>query len=340
MPTPVNKERVTAPPLQEFANASAAILSLAPDYPIYCLRPHVITNTARRFIALFPGTVMYAIKCNPHWRVVDALLHAGIRDFDVASLPEIAQVNACYQGAQSHFMHPVKSRRAIREAYTKYGVRGFSIDHPTELEKIVQETSGENVRLFVRVKTPSLSASLYNLSEKFGAEPWLAAELLTQARSLGYRVGLAFHVGSQCLAPEAYGVGLNLVAEVADRANIVPEWIDVGGGFPVEYPGLKVPPLEHYMEEIRQGLSRLGFGDSVRIYSEPGRALVAAGCSLLTQVLLRKDYTLYINDGVHGGLAELLDSKYELRSPACTKRFAGETQQPKIHDFRSDLRFL
>ena len=45
---------------------------------------------------------------------------------------------------------------------------------------------------------------------------------------------------------------------------------------------------------------------------EPGRALVASGCTLLTQVQLRKENKLYINDGVYQSLSETLMGKMKL----------------------------
>ena len=59
------------------------------------------------------------------------------------------------------------------------------------------------------------------------------------------------------------------------------------------------------------------------MWCEPGRALVAAGASLVVRVELRKDNFLYINDGVYGSLSDL---KYAgLRFPdacpeACRRR--------------------
>jgi ornithine decarboxylase len=38
---------------------------------------------------------------------------------------------------------------------------------------------------------------------------------------------------------------------------------------------------------------------------EPGRALIAEGLSLITQVILRKGESLYLNDGVYGSFDEL-----------------------------------
>ncbi|MGH8597498.1 MAG: type III PLP-dependent enzyme, partial [Gammaproteobacteria bacterium] len=64
---------------------------------------------------------------------------------------------------------------------------------------------------------------------------------------------------------------------------------------------------------IREALAALAFPSAVEIFCEPGRALVADACSLLTQVLLRKGERLYLNDGIYGSLAEMFLSN--LRMP-------------------------
>ena len=45
---------------------------------------------------------------------------------------------------------------------------------------------------------------------------------------------------------------------------------------------------------------------------EPGRGLVASGCTLLAQIQLRKDNKLYINDGIYQSLSETLLGKMKL----------------------------
>ncbi|MDJ0747434.1 MAG: type III PLP-dependent enzyme [Xenococcaceae cyanobacterium MO_167.B27] len=295
-----------------FSDALSLVETLKPDYSIYCLRPQILADTAKRFIELFPGKVMYAVKCNPHPLVLDALCQGGINRFDVASASEVAQIGDTYPNAQIYFMHPVKSRPAIRMAYWEYGVRHFAVDHYNELQKILEETGGKDLTIVVRIKTPPSEGSLYHLAKKFGAETVAAANLMQQAAKVGCKVGITFHVGSQCIEPQAYSKALDMVGEVMEISGIQPVCIDVGGGFPVAYPGIDIPPLEDYMTEIERGLERVNPTPEVEIFAEPGRALVAAGCSLLTHVQLRKQEQLFINDGVYGALSELLDSKNSL----------------------------
>ena len=72
---------------RQFDDVHSMVQALRPSYPVYCLRPHVIRQTAQRFLELFPGRVLYAVKCNPHPSVLSALYDAGIRHFDTAPAP-------------------------------------------------------------------------------------------------------------------------------------------------------------------------------------------------------------------------------------------------------------
>ncbi|MGH6917077.1 MAG: type III PLP-dependent enzyme, partial [Geminicoccaceae bacterium] len=295
--------------------------ALRPDCPVFCIRPAVIAAAAASFRKHFPGKVLYAVKCNPHPLVLAALRRGGIRHYDVASLPEIALVKSQHEGSALYFMHPVKRRSSIKEAFDRFGVRHFAVDHGDELDKVIEET-GEGLTITVRIETARRADSFYDFSDKFGAGVGEAADLLRTAAGLGCRTGLGFHVGSQCLEPRAFGEALDRAGEVMARAGVRPDCIDVGGGFPASYPGLDAPPLEHFVATIRAGLERIGAGPDVELLAEPGRALVASGCSLLTQVQLRKGDRLFLNDGIFGCLSEQIDCDYRL--PTAVFRSNGE----------------
>ncbi len=297
----------------EFANVQEVIAALAPSYPVYCLRPTVLARNARRFMALFPGQVLYAVKCNPHPLVLDTLYQAGIRAFDTASLPEIALIAERYRDARPYYMHPVKSRAAIQAAHAVYGVRDFMIDHRNELDKVLAEITDRNLTVFVRLKTPTDPTTVYDLSSKFGCDPVTGATLMQAIAQAGCRAGLAFHVGSQCGTPDSWRLALELVGETIRAARVLPVAIDVGGGFPAEYTTYPVPPLEAYMTVIEEGLTALALPPEVEFLAEPGRALVANACSLLVQIQLRKEDSLYLNDGMFGSLSEMALSR--LRMP-------------------------
>ena len=304
-----------------YPDVQSVAAALQPSYPVYCLRPDILTASARRFMAAFPGTVLYAVKCNPHPLVLDALYRGGIRHFDTASLTEIAQICESYNDAHAYFMHPVKGRAVIKAAYSVYGTRHFVVDHPDELQKVLDETGGRDLTIVVRLETPPSDNTLIHLAAKFGASQDVAVDLLRAADAAGCRTGVAFHVGSQCRDPRAYETAMGIVGEVIDRAGVTPVCLDVGGGFPAAYLNMPVPPPEDFMDAIRRGAKAIGLSSTVELMAEPGRALVASGCSLLVQVQLRKDDQLYINDGIYGSLSELVQVAIEL--PARLIRLDG-----------------
>jgi ornithine decarboxylase len=283
-----------------------SILSLRPDVPVHCLRPAVFEARAKRFVEAFPGNVLYAVKCNPDPQVLQSLWAGGVRHFDAASIGEVRLVRGLLPKAGVHFMHPIKTRGAIREAYFRHRIRDFVLDSTSELAKIVEETSqgpgrASDLGLFVRLALPP-GGALWDLSGKFGAEPDDAVRLLRLARMSAKTLGLCFHVGSQCIDPAAYERGLALAKKVILESGVNVEVIDIGGGFPVAYPDLTPPPLADFMAAIQRGIDDLPF--ACEIWCEPGRALVAPGGSLVVQVQARREDFLYINDGIYGGLSD------------------------------------
>ena len=293
-------------------SVDALVAAEQPADPLHCLRPRLIAATARTFLAAFPGEVMYAVKCNPEPRVLRALWAGGVRQFDCASPAEVALVRQMFgAGATIRYMHPVKARPAIRDAYRQHLVRDFALDSADELEKILAETpqmalvgrrAARGLGLHVRLALPK-GAAVYDLSGKFGAAPDEAARLLAAARPRAERLGLCFHVGSQTMDARAFRQALTIAGEVIARSGVKVDVLDVGGGFPVSYPDLLPPTLEAYVAAIAAGVEEAGL-TGLQLWAEPGRALVAAGVSVVVQVQLRRGDTLFINDGIYGSLSD------------------------------------
>jgi ornithine decarboxylase len=179
--------------------------------------------------------------------------------------------------------------------------------------------------LMVRLSTPETQAT-FHLSDKFGATPEQAAELLRCAVTKGARAGLCFHVGSQCITTGAYADALCVTNAVLRDAGVEIECLDVGGGFPATYEGVSPPPLADFLEVIRDGVSALDLPADCVLMCEPGRALVAAGMSVVTRVLLRKASAVYLNDGIYGTLGGTAPA---LRYPTRVIRPAGQAAGEK-----------
>lgn len=290
--------------LPRFASVEQIIEKTRPADPTYVIFPDKFRVAAERFLKDFPGDALYAIKANPHPHVLDQVWAAGIRHFDTASLPEVAMVKDRFPDAVCHFMAPVRAVNSAKIAFEKYGVCDYVIDCDYELEKLLGEVKQvKKLRVFVRIATP-LGGAVLELSSKFGTTQEDAARLLKRVKEAGAAPCLTFHVGSQCLSPFSYAQAIEMARRTAQMAGISIAALDIGGGFPGPYSGNDVPPYHWYFDTIKEALNTLT-DPTIPVLCEPGRALIAEGVSLITQVVLRKGGSLYLNDGVYGSFDEL-----------------------------------
>tara|TARA_B110000881_G_scaffold123738_1_gene108688 strand:+ start:13 stop:924 length:912 start_codon:yes stop_codon:yes gene_type:complete len=199
-------------------------------------------------------------------------------------------------------MHTVKSRESINQAYFKYNIKAFSLDTKDELIKIIESTNhAKDLDLFVRVSVSNEHAEI-DLSKKFGALTSEAIGLVRLTKQYAKKIGLSFHVGSQCMHPISYAKGITEISNIIKKTKIIPDYINVGGGFPTIYPDLIPQSLDNYFKEIKKNLQNLKLNKMPEIICEPGRAIVAESGSTVVRVNLRKKQKLYINDGTYGTL--------------------------------------
>tara|TARA_Y100000994_G_scaffold119462_1_gene98212 strand:+ start:613 stop:1791 length:1179 start_codon:yes stop_codon:yes gene_type:complete len=288
--------------MEKFKTVEKLVNQLRPDEPIYCIRKTSIQVASKFFQNNFPGKVLYAVKTNPHPLVIKTIIDSGIKNFDVASINEIKAIREIDKSVKCSYMHTVKSRESIKEAYFNYGVKTFSLDSKDELIKIIESTGqAKDLELFVRVAVSNEHAEI-DLSKKFGALTSEATGLLRLTKQYAKKIGLSFHVGSQCMHPISYSKGIKEIGNIIKRTKIIPDYINVGGGFPTIYPDLIPQSIESYFNEIQDALKNLKLENLPEIICEPGRAIVAESGSTIVRVNLRKKQKLYINDGTYGTL--------------------------------------
>ena len=288
--------------MQKFKSVDELVNQLKPTEPVYCIRRNSIRLASKFFQNKFPGKILYAVKTNPHPVILQTLLDSGIKHYDVASIKEIETIKNLNPEVECSYMHTVKSREDIKEAYFKYNIKTFALDTKDELIKIIESTNhAKDLRLFVRVSVSNEHAEI-DLSKKFGAITSEAAGLLRLGKQYAYKLGLSFHVGSQCMHPISYAKGISEIGNIIKRTKIVPDIINVGGGFPTIYPDLVPQSMQSYFDEISKGLKNLKLQKLPEIICEPGRSLVAESGSTIVRVNLRKKQKLYINDGTYGTL--------------------------------------
>ena len=315
----------------KFKTVNELVNSLQPDYPVYCIRLNEIKKSVKFFKENFPGKILYAVKTNPNEKIIKQIIANGINEFDVASLNEIKLLNKIKSDAKLHFMHTIKSKESISSAYFNYGVKSFSLDSKDELRKILEATNqAKDLELFVRIAISNEHAEI-DLSRKFGALPSEALGLVRLCKEHSKKLGISFHVGSQCMHKISYSKGIREIGNIIKKTKIIPDIINVGGGFPSLYPDLNPEPLNNYLDEIKTSLKNLKLPKLPQIICEPGRAIVAESGSTIVKVLLRKKDNLYINDGTYGSLFDAGVPNFVLPTKMITN---GRIHSKKLTSFR------
>lgn len=264
--------------------------------------------------------IYYAVKANPAPEILLALWDVG-SNFDVASPQEIALcLHLGLPASMLSYGNTIKKAKDIAYAYAR-GVRLFSFDSLTELEKLAACAPGS--RVMCRVLASSEGAS-WPLSKKFGCDFETALDLLQLAAKRGLKpYGLSFHVGSQQQNPYAWDIALSELAQLVSSLGakgIDLEVINTGGGLPAQYQE-EIPTLETFAETIQTALH--AYMPGIKVMLEPGRSLVADAGVIQSEVVLisqksRDDPTrwVYLDIGKFNGLIETMDEsiKYRLRS--------------------------
>lgn len=281
----------------------ASIIKTQPHEPIFVFRRATLINAIKHFQTNLHAELHYAVKTNPESHVLSTLYAQGVDTFDVASLYEIEAVKKSVPNAKLYFMNPVKSFASINEAYFKHDVRHFAFDCMDEFQKISQATNNaDDLCLYLRITIPNNFSELA-LSEKFGASLQEAPGILTAVRPQVKKLGVTFHVGSQCMHPDAYRIAMRMMKKILDKAKVDIEYFNVGGGFPSIYPGMMPPPLMDYFAAIHEEFDKIRKDrPNLILIAEPGRAISAECTSIIVRVELRKNNKLYINDGTYGCL--------------------------------------
>ncbi len=291
-----------------FCDSKQVAAKLDCDAPILCFSPGALTERAQQFINGFSGEVAYAVKANPCPQVIEVLVQAGVRVFDVASTREMETVGRLCPDATLHYHNPVKSRSEIATAWHGYGCRRFAADCRDEIDKIAETVgSATGTEMAIRFRLPSHDASAHDFSSKFGTDEENAADLMKYAAQCGFSPLLTFHPGSQCTDPAAWARHIEAAGRIARCAGINLTRLNVGGGFPSSYSHSSGPALAAYFRAIADSVTSV-FGDKSPILEcEPGRSIAAPAFSLLTSVKLVRRHTadLFLNDGIYGGLLEV-----------------------------------
>lgn len=296
--------------------ATIARLAQEQGTPLLVLDPQRISARFDDLTHSLPGyQVHYAVKANDDTRILELLRDRGA-GFDVSSAGELRLLLSLGVAASRIVSsNPIKSPRFVAESW-RAGVRSFAFDSFEEIDKLASLAPAS--RAYVRLSVPN-EGSEWPLTRKFGMRPEDALDCLAYAKSRDLRAcGMAFHVGSQNVEPQAWVTALEMAHDVWEQAEargIAMSLLNIGGGFPITYCR-DIAPLSEFAGVIAGTVDRL-FPRGIELVTEPGRFLVGEAGVLASTVVAkaRRDGKrwVYLDVGVFNGLMEGLGGiRYQL----------------------------
>jgi aldehyde dehydrogenase (NAD+) len=234
--------------------------------------------------------LFYSFKANPSLGLCGFLADCGV-GADVASASEIVTAReAGFTPDRLLVTGPDRSPgllaelRAVPEAL-------LSIDSPSDLEQLAAQGVANRCLLRLRPDFHCMAVCVVGPDSRFGVRFEELARCREFIGSNGINV-VGFHVfaGSQVLDPAAivhhFRNALDQSLRAADVLGIVPEVIDLGGGFGVPYsPGddeLDLGPIGKTLHELVERAA------PARLFMELGRYFVAQSGWYLTSVLAQQ----------------------------------------------------
>ncbi|HET6511039.1 MAG TPA: diaminopimelate decarboxylase [Candidatus Kapabacteria bacterium] len=274
--------------------------------------------------------VSYAVKANSNIEIMRLLAQEG-SGADVISAGELlVALAAGFAPEKITFDGPGKTDKEI-ELALRANIYAFNVESLEELRVLNQiaEDMGVRAKVSIRVN-PDVDAQSHPYistgmrENKFGIDLEDAREAFVYARS--HRaldvVGIHVHIGSQItsLAPfvKAAKSTVAFLDALKRDTGITLEHLNFGGGQGIHYKNVVrhplltpdemgddpeyVPSLAEFVEGVLPILESTG----LNIVLEPGRAIVANACALLSTVLYTKSNSLKKFVIVDAGMSELI----------------------------------
>ena len=185
--------------------------------PVLLVDLDIVRAKTRRFRAALPRVrPHFAVKANPDPRVLKVLMQEGA-GFEIASIAELdLLLGLGVPVAEVFYSNPMKSRAYLEYAAAK-GVEWYVVDSVEEIRKV--QSVKADAKLYLRIDAPNIGSD-WPLAGKFGAHMNDVPELIQAAVDCKADLaGVTFHVGSQCLNPENWRVGMERARKVFADAH-------------------------------------------------------------------------------------------------------------------------
>ncbi len=273
--------------LTTFGEVSLEALAAHFGTPLYVYDLARLRRDFSRFQNAFANLefVAYSLKANPNRWLLKTLADLGA-GADAVSGGEVLQaLSAGIPAQRIVFAGPAKTPQELDLA-ARQQIFAIHVENEAEAQYLADHWPGTRVGLRVNPAIdpgthPKIATGLPE--SRFGL-PLEAVPRLVKTYGSALQIrGLHVHIGSQIRNPRAY---LDALDRILPLLKLLPdpEYLDLGGGFGVDYEQDDDPWVEEILQALRPRVEPLG----VRILLEPGRSVVARSGILLARVLYLK----------------------------------------------------
>ena len=260
------------------------------------------------------GLACYSVKANSNLSILRLLAAAGA-GFDIVSGGELARVlRAGADPARVVFSGVGKTSDEI-DAALAASVLMLNVESAGELDVVegrARHRGAGRAPVSIRIN-PDVEAETHpyistgQTIHKFGVPKVDAMDLYRRAAQSPYLEvrGVACHIGSQILEMEPFLRAVDEVLAIARdlrSAGIATEFLDLGGGFGIQYRNEQPFEFDRFFPELERRFRGEGF----RPLLEPGRSVIGDAGLLLVRVLYVKETESIRFVVVDGGMNDLL----------------------------------
>lgn len=239
--------------------------------------------------------ICYSVKANSNLSIL-RLMHEAGSSFDVVSGGELFRVKqAGADTTRVAFAGVGKTDEEIRFALES-DILMFNVESEAELDAIAAVAGEMGLTAPVALRlNPDIDAKTHaktttgKKGNKFGMDIERAGQLADKvlADDRLSMIGIHMHLGSPILTTEPYAraveKGVAVVQELRAKGHDT-NWINLGGGFGINYKQQEAPPASAFAEVIVPAIRAAG----CRLALEPGRFICGNAGVLISRVIFTK----------------------------------------------------
>lgn len=249
--------------------------------------------------------ICFSMKSNSNLTLCRALVASGA-GLDIVSGGELYKaIKVGCPPARIVYASVGKTEAEIRQA-VKEDILLFNVESVPELIMIdsVAKKMRRKVNVAIRVN-PDVRPDTHDYittgskEKKFGIDFKTAEEIFDNSNKYSHVAlkGLHVHIGSQIIDPSTFALALTKVMEFVDKSGIELEWMNIGGGFGIDYGPEKGVEADKVATEIIPVLR----GRNFKIILEPGRFIMGNSGILVSKVI-------YVKTGSTGKKFAIVDA--------------------------------